>query len=398
MSRRRGYRNAMQHNSGEAREMNALLVGALGLCALFLPFEGLRVPRPELQPTKNGQSEVLAALRDARPSLRNYDIRAVYDFAAAPDGGLYFVDGRWPRLVALSADGEIRWQHNRRGIGPGEFSFPYRMALSTNFEPVVLDLGSRDLLWFRSDGTFVRRTNLGLPFAVVSDFAVLAADRVLIAGVTTDPRGAGRALHAFSREMGWLRSFVDLPELPADVLRLWGVGSITLTSGSSVLFAPKTRGGVLEVSFDGIVTRRLKVDDSGLTNPTDFFKISQNNSGGSQVTFSDSLVAPGQAIALARGHVLTSRMEGTNVRLTEYSGSGRPIGSLVVGQSGLLPFAFDSVSCRLWVRRRSKAGLALGQLPVGLAIQRVVSTHWGLSDAKNSDGVGCAPDGGGHTR
>ncbi len=371
--------------------MKSLLVGTLGFSVIF--YLNGEASLSERQPNKNEQSAVLAALRDAKPSLRNYDIRSVYDFASAPDGSLYFVDGRWPRLVALSADGESRWQHNRRGIGPGEFSFPYRIALSPNFEPVVLDIGSRDLLWFRSDGTFVRRTNLGLPFAVVSDFAVLAADRVMIAGVTTDPRGAGRALHAFSRDMGWFRSFVELPKLPADVLRLWGVGSITLASGSSVLFAQKTRGGVLEVSFDGIVTRQLRVDDSGLTNPTDFFKISQNNSGGSQVTFSDSLVAPGQAIPLARGHVLTSRLEGTQVRLTEYNGSGRPIGSLVVGQSGLLPIAFDSVSCRLWVRRRSKAGLALGQLPVGLAVRRVVSTHGGLSDAKNSDGVGCALDG-----
>ena len=377
--------------------MNRALSGSLGAFSLLCaPVWGMSVQPPphELQPTNIERSIVLTSLRDARPLLRKYEARSVYDFAAAPDGRRYFVDGRWPRLVALDSIGEIEWQRNSRGIGPGEFSFPYRLALTDGFEPVVLDIGSKDLLWFRSDGTFVRRTNLGIAFAMVSDFAVLAGDQVIVAGVTTDPRGAGRALHVFSRELGWIQSMIALPNLSADVMRLWGVGSITRASTSSVLFAPKNAGGVLEVSSDGRIKRRIAVDDSGLTNPSDYFKIAQNRSGGSDVLFGDSVVAPGQAISLSRGHVLTSKIIGTHVRLTEYDAAGRAVGSLVVAPSGVLPFAFDSISCRLWVRGRSKTGLALGQLPVAPAVRRVVTIQGGFSNAKDSDGVGCDPDGG----
>lgn len=374
--------------------MNRVRIGVSTALAIFSSsmLGQYASPTGNVQASQTEQSMVLSSLRDSRPTLRNYEIRAVYDFAAAPDGSIYFVDGRWPRLVALSPDGEIRWQHNRRGIGPGELSFPYRLALTDNFEPVVLDIGSKDLLWFGKDGKFLRRTNLGIPFAMVSDFAVLAGDRVIVAGVTSDPRGADRALHVFSRDLGWLRSMIALPKLPPDVMRLWGAGSIVRVSNSSVLFAPKSRGGVLEVSIDGSVKRVIKVDDIGLTDPTEYFKISQNRVGGSEVRFADSMVAPGQAIPLAQGHVLTSKIFGAQVRFTEYDASGRSVGELVVSSTGLLPFAFDSISCQLRVHGRSKAGLALGQLPVGPATRRVVSTQGGSSDAKNSYGVGCVPD------
>lgn len=109
---------------------------------------------------------------------------------------------------------------------------------------------------------------------------------------------------------------------------------------------------MLEVSLNGQVKRKIQVDDRDLTNPQESFKISQNRKGGSDVTFADSVVALGQTIPLARGHILTSKTTGTVVRLTEHNDTGKSVGSPEVTATGYLPLAFDSTSCRVWIDGR----------------------------------------------
>jgi len=340
--------------------------------------------------TSVGRSAVLRSLRDARPAFFALAARNAYDLAVGPSGVIYVADGRWPRVIAVSLDGSIRWQANRRGIGPGELTFPYRIALSDRGDPLVLDIGAKNLLWFDQDGRMLRRTNLGMTFATVSDVAVLQHDDVIVAGITDDPRGAGKALHVFTKELSWVRSMAALPKLAPEILQLWGVGSITRASLNTVYYAPKFRGGISEISVSGRVMRRIAVDDRDLTDPTGYFKVTGSAATGSRVATGDSLVAPGQVLPLAQGRVLTTKILGRRFRLTEYDAAGAVVGTLEIGQDDPMPFAFDSISCRLFVRGRHKEGLALGLIPIRpVPSARAITSNGESSYAKTAYAIGC---------
>ena len=91
---------------------------------------------------------VLSALRDRPPGpLATLETRTPFGLAVSAAGTIYVADGRWPRLAAFSPNGKLLWQRNVRGLGPGELMFPYRVVLDKSENVVVLDLGSKTLLW-----------------------------------------------------------------------------------------------------------------------------------------------------------------------------------------------------------------------------------------------------------
>ncbi|MBL0170265.1 MAG: hypothetical protein IPP90_05940 [Gemmatimonadaceae bacterium] len=335
---------------------------------------------------------MLSTLRD-RPSghLVMLETRTPYGVAVSAAGTIYVADGRWPRLAAFLPNGKLLWQRNVRGLGPGELMFPYRVVLDKAENVVVLDLGSKTLLWYAADGTFLRRGMLGLAFATVSDIAILDGDRVVVSGISDDPRATGKSVHVFSRELAWQGSFIALPGgVPADIQRLWGTGSLVRASWSSVLYAPKHAGGLTELSSDGRVLRRIPVDDSDLTVPTDYFTITARGTAGSHVRAADSLITSGRPVLLARGGVLSVKIIGSRVRLTEHNGSGTPTAILDLGAADVMPIAFDSTTCTLTIRNRKSGELGVAQLAVRLAHNaRATTQAHGASDETVHADDGC---------
>lgn len=342
--------------------------------------------------TAQAASFLLLSQSAGMPSTFKVPARSAYDVSLASDGTIYVVDGKWPRLIALSSTGTVLWQHSQKGIGPNEMLVPYRVALDINDAPVVLDIGAKNLLWFRRNGEFARRTNLGLAFTMVSDIAILADGTVVVAGVSTDSRAKGYALHFFTNELAWIRSGIRLrSDLTSDIQTLWGVGSLERSSPTSVLFSPRAPGGVLEVGVDGTVIRRIPVDDSGLTNPSAYFRsrVSKDNVRSSYLA--DTLVAPGRAFPLSNGHILTSKIAGAKIIVVEHGANGAPLATRTIGVGDYLPFAFDSVACRFYIHGRGSGDLTLGHVSLRPAQStRERSNAGGSTDAKTLDGVGCA--------
>ena len=334
---------------------------------------------------------VLSAMRTSPTDWRRITARAVYAAVVDSDGTTYFADGRWPRVGALSAKGELLWERSTRGIGPGEVMFPYRVVLDEKGRVVVLDLGAKNLLWFRKDGEFLKRANLGMSFSMVSDFTVLSAGTVIVAGVSDEPRAVGRALPVLENGETWIRSFRTLPVgVSRDVQRLWGAGSVERASWRSVYFAPRGAGSIEEFDAHGTRLRLIEFEGHNMSDPSRSFVVESTLSGGRQVRMNDSVVAHGRVIALGRGGVLTSTIVRSRILLVEHDRTGRVLDSTWVGSNGDLPLSVDSTRCVLFVRSRREGELAIGQLPTRSADRQQVNTPTGeVSREKTDSDTGC---------
>jgi len=69
---------------------------------------------------------------------------------------LYVLDQQNNRVVVFDATGRYLRQFGRKGQGPGEFGAPMQLAVTTDDQVVVSDLGNRAFIVFRTDGEYVR--------------------------------------------------------------------------------------------------------------------------------------------------------------------------------------------------------------------------------------------------
>ncbi len=246
--------------------------------------------------------------------------------------------------------------------------FPYRLSIDQAGNVVVLDLGAKNFLWFSQNGEFLRRSNLGISFAMVSDFTILRGDTIVVAGLADDPRAKEYALHVLAPDLSLLRSFEPVARgLSREVQRLYGVGSVTRSRWDAFYFAPKGHGDVVELNTRGVHLRTISVSNAGLTDPHAAFTVAPRSNGGMEVRAGDSLVAHGRVIALGGGAVLTSRVNGKKIQLVEHDATGTPIDSLWISAVGELPISFDSTDCTIVLQSRKAGELTLGWLPLSPA-------------------------------
>jgi hypothetical protein len=212
---------------------------------------------PSLRAQGKVQMSLPAPLLTSIGDAITIEVNALLDVKVIGGGRVLVVEGRPPRVGVFGPDGHVEWENTRVGIGPNALQFPYRIAESRN-GVTVLDIGSKSLLWMDRNGRYLRRTNLGLDFATVSDVSVLRNGQVVIAGISSDYRARGFALHLFDRNLMWLRSFVGLPQ-PLDARSAGStlVGSLTLLADETLLFASSLTAETIVLAADLRVRQRL---------------------------------------------------------------------------------------------------------------------------------------------
>jgi 6-bladed beta-propeller len=97
--------------------------------------------------------EELTLGRGADENARFSDLRTVQ---ADSEGRIYALDGKECLIKVFDPEGRFVRTIGKKGQGPGEFSVPSRIILTSEDEVVALDAGNRRLSFFKKDGTLVK--------------------------------------------------------------------------------------------------------------------------------------------------------------------------------------------------------------------------------------------------
>lgn len=200
----------------------------------------------------------MPAQAQERVSLFGYQLEQVVDTRTTiefglkvdtkilPDGGLVVVDLGGRRISRLDSLGGVIWHRGRDGDGPGEYRFPYRVAIHPDGRFLVYDRSRNDLTWLDSGGTERSRRRLPFPVEPVDDMLVLSNGHIVLSGVTHwGGEAADHAVHVFDEELRHVRSFAELPAISdRRKLGMWGAGSVSMGGEDTFWYS---RAGPLEL-------------------------------------------------------------------------------------------------------------------------------------------------------
>lgn len=259
------------------------------------------------------------------------------------------------RLLKFDGSGKLQWATKGAGIGPGELTYPSVVQATAPAGYLVVDVGSKSLVFLDSTGAQTRRTNLGLAFSYVSD-AVALPSEIVIAGITSDPRGKSFALHAFTSDMVWKRSFSPIPsDVDQRVLVRSGPGLLVRRTNGTFLFLPRYTAFIEE--YDQGEHKRKTTwplpANNGVGLPP--ILLSEKQGGETSITPNPSAAIAGRPIALSEQMLLVTISAHDVLTSFAVRRKGEPILLDTRKKGEPIPFAFDVDRCDLYFRQ-SRAG------------------------------------------
>ena len=90
----------------------------------------------------------------------NFAFSQVVSVVVDDTGTIYVLDLQASHIKAFDATGHYLRTIGRRGQGPGELEFPMSLSLNLTSDELAVQLQSRGMVFFRTDGTFLRQLAL----------------------------------------------------------------------------------------------------------------------------------------------------------------------------------------------------------------------------------------------
>ena len=142
----------------------------------------------------------------------------VSDYLIAPSGALYLADARLQHLVLLDENRNFLRVVGRSGQGPGEFQWPYRLALVSD-TLMVWDRMNGRLEYFTSDGNFLYMVRPN-PFIDPTSLVRMSDDGRLL--VSTYGIGVEYLIRVYNRQLSGFSPLGAL-EVPSTSVLLMGL-------------------------------------------------------------------------------------------------------------------------------------------------------------------------------
>lgn len=283
----------------------------------------------------------------AAPMEIGMDLSRPIAMAMTANGGFYVADMGNPSVSRHERNGTLRWSVRASGRGPGDIQQPYRIAATADDGVLVYDLGLRDFSQFSPSGRFVRRFMMDVSFQILDQLSILGDGRLVVVGYTRDSRVGDRAIHIFSADGRWVRSFGPLPEAhDPSKLRYLGAGLLDVRPNGLLLFTRKGPYEILELDTTGTIVRRLQAPRSIGAIADSAVEISTNAAGSERISSrSRAMSVPLRTIALGNYGYLSSYAEKGTTTVAEHATNGTMFGQPRATRISLA--AYDSVHCRL---------------------------------------------------
>ncbi|MGH7561201.1 MAG: hypothetical protein ACRENB_09275 [Gemmatimonadales bacterium] len=222
------------------------------------------------------------------------------DMTLRPDGSICVADPGFQRISCFQANGRLLFHSGRKGEGPGEFGFPYRIASLPDNSLAVYDVASQSLSLLDSRGRFVRRWRLPFDFRQANGMIGLGGSLVAIAGYApTAGRSADSAVHVFRFDstLRHVRSFAPLPAAKdREILEYWGAGHLSRLPGGRILYSQSIPYELFVYDASGRRHRRTGVPIRVASAPDLAFQITRDLSSFSIASTNALVMAPGAAV------------------------------------------------------------------------------------------------------
>jgi len=261
-------------------------------------------------------------------------------------GGFYLADLGNPSVSKHSENGKLLWQVRATGRGPGDIQQPYRIAATPDGGVLVYDLGVRDVSEFSPSGRFVKRFMLDMSFQILDHLSVLRDGRIAVVGYTRDTRIGEMAIHIFSPDGHWLRSFGSLPEVKdASKLRYLGAGLMDVRPNGLLLFTRKGPYEIVDLDVNGKIVHRLQTPRIIGPIADSVVEISTGAGGSERIASRANLMSvPLRTIAIGNaGYVSMYAQKGT-MMIAEHAHDGAMQGAPRPTRVSLA--AYDAMHCR----------------------------------------------------
>jgi len=284
-------------------------------------------------------------------------------------GNVYILDRFNGTVAAFSPAGRMLWKVGRKGRGPGEYQFPYRITTTPAGMLLIYDLSTGDVTTLSHDGRFLSRSHLPFRIPAVDDIGTLGSD-VLVSGYSPDPSARRHGIHRFRTAGGRLvhvGSFAPVPTVrDTAVLRYWGTGDITRAANGDVLFALALPYVVYR--FDAAGRQKMGARPSFRVRgtPDDAVRIERNdNTMG--ISRTDAVVdRPFSVVEVQNGWILVTRITTRGRYWDLFTPAGRYAGSREYPEEWGGAVGFDPARNFLWMSATHDEAPVLVRLQVSL--------------------------------
>lgn len=273
--------------------------------------------------------------------------------AIGPSGTVYVVDHVAFTVSAFSPEGRMLWRVGRKGQGPGEYTFPYRVAAAPDGTVLVFDLGRNDVTRLSSEGRFIDRASIPLRFPVTEDM-IATAGEVLISGYTST-QGTGRqhGIHRFRRRGADLLhagSFGPLPTVrDTAILRYWGAGDISRAANGDLLFALALPYVVYRFDSTGRQKMAARPTFRVRGTPDDVVKIERQGREARISNTRADVDRPWTIVEVTNGMILVTRLKSQVRHWDLFTAAGAFVGSREYPADWGVAVGFDRIRNLLWM-------------------------------------------------
>ena len=204
--------------------------------------------------------------------------------AVAEDGSIFIVDGANRQVSVFDSNGNFVRRFGRRGRGPGEFEFPYRIRV-TEAEVYVYDRSIHRINVYDLAGNFVRD---GLvPFATMAQpfFVPAGPDRLYFAGITRDIDNI-HVIHELDGRFRRIRSFGRVPPIKDSLaIEYLSSGDLEVDDEGNLWFAPLTAYEIHRYSPAGELELIITREHNFQFEPRPYANIRPDPRGGGMTRF-----------------------------------------------------------------------------------------------------------------
>lgn len=204
--------------------------------------------------------------------------------AVAEDGSIFIVDGANRQVSVFDSNGNFVRRFGRRGRGPGEFEFPYRIRV-TEAEVYVYDRSIHRINVYDLAGNFVRD---GLvPFATMAQpfFVPAGPDRLYFAGITRDIDNI-HVIHELDGRFRRIRSFGRVPPIKDSLaIEYLSSGDLEVDDEGNLWFAPLTAYEIHRYSPAGELELIITREHNFQFEPRPYANIGPDPRGGGMTRF-----------------------------------------------------------------------------------------------------------------
>lgn len=294
--------------------------------------------------------------------LPSVNLARPLSYATVADGGIVVVEYSTRSAYLVSPTGVVEWRFRRDSISNRALRIPYRVVVLPADEVLIFDVGNTRVTRLSRAGKWLGDLVPDMPVEIGSVVA-LKSGEIAMSGLTQDNRGARQAIHIFTKDMRYVRSFGELAETKdSKVQRAVGAGGLTVGLDGNLIHTRPYPYQLTRYSLNGVVLSQTLVDVA-VSKPTEIADHTRRD--GREITrFSTEAVRPKPLFQVGPDRYLGGRLSGRGDVIDLISSTGKLVSSMPQPRTWSAIASLDRAHSALWLYGEASERGALFRVPI----------------------------------